>query len=260
VTRSLGSEDYSGLPSAGAPGCAPHATVVIVEDEPITRRSLVGQFEAAGYRTRTLDDGAELIGQVDAESASLVLLDIGLPGDDGLTLTRRLRAASEVGIILVTGRSERGDLLAGLEAGADDYVTKPVDGDELLGRARNLVRRVNAQREDRPGPDVLRFEGFNFDRTQRTLTRDGEAPQLLTAGEFQLLDALVSDAGVALSRDRIMTRMRNRRWHPDDRYIDVMVGQLRRKLGERGSRARIIRTVHGVGYLFAATVSQGPAP
>lgn len=230
--------------------------MLIVEDEPITRRSLAGQFEAAGFRTRTMNDGRRLLDHVDEDDASLVLLDIGLPGDDGLTLARRLRAVSEVGIILVTGRSERSEVLAGFDAGADDYVTKPVDGEELLGRARNLVRRVEAQREERGEPHTLRFDAFRFDRRRRLLTRDGEAPQALTAGEFQLLEVFVDAPGEALSRDTIMHRIRNRRWHPDDRYIDVMVGQLRRKLGESGSRARLVRTVHGVGYLFTGDVRE----
>lgn len=229
--------------------------VVVVEDEPITRAQLEAHLQDAGFATEMREDGSDLQAVVERTHADLVLLDIKLPGTDGLTLTRELRAVSDVGIILVTSRQDQVDRIVGLESGADDYVTKPFDPRELLSRARNLLRRVQAQRRQLHQGHLRHFDRFSLDLNRRELVDDEGAHTTLTAGEFQLLLTFVEHAGEVMSRDRIMNRIRNREWYPDDRYIDVLVGQLRRKLGESASTARLITTIHGAGYLFTPDVT-----
>ncbi len=229
--------------------------ILIVEDEPITREQLVSYFEEEGFRVSSTGSGNEVQKIIDNTDVILVLLDIKLPGKDGLTLTREIRINSDVGIILVTSKQEQIDRLLGLESGADDYVTKPFDPRELLSRSRNLIRRVQLQQSQRKRNHIRNFGEWVLDLNKRELTSpDGESIQL-SAGEYQLLLAFMEKAGEVMNRDELMNRIRNREWFPDDRYIDVLVGQLRKKLGERASTARIIATIHGTGYLFTPEVA-----
>jgi DNA-binding response OmpR family regulator len=228
--------------------------ILVVEDEPITREQLVAYFQEEGFKVSSTDSGDRVLGMVNDGNIVLVLLDIKLPGKDGLTLTREIRAHSDMGIILVTSKQEQIDRILGLESGADDYVTKPFDPRELLSRARNLIRRVHIQQSQRRKNHIRRFEGWTLDLNKRELTApEGEAKQL-SAGEYQLLLAFMEKAGEVMNRDQLMNRIRNREWYPDDRYIDVLVGQLRKKLGERAGNAKIITTIHGTGYLFTPEV------
>jgi two-component system torCAD operon response regulator TorR len=229
--------------------------ILIVEDEPITREQLVSYFEDEGFRVTSTGSGDEVLPLVNDTDVILVLLDIKLPGKDGLTLTREIRAQSDMGIILVTSKLEQIDRILGLESGADDYVTKPFDPRELLSRARNLIRRVHIQQQQRCKNHIRFFEGWQLDLNKRELTSpEGEAATL-SAGEYQLLLAFMEKAGEVMNRDQLMNRIRNREWFPDDRYIDVLVGQLRKKLGERAANAKIIATIHGTGYLFTPEVA-----
>jgi len=229
--------------------------ILVVEDEPITREQLVSYFEEEGFRVSSTGSGDEVQQIVDDTDVVLVLLDIKLPGKDGLTLTREIRANSDIGIILVTSKQEQIDRILGLESGADDYVTKPFDPRELLSRARNLIRRVQIQQTQRRRNHIRTFDGWSLDLNKRELTSpDGSAVQL-SAGEYQLLLAFMEQAGEVMNRDQLMNRIRNREWFPDDRYIDVLVGQLRKKLGERAANAKIIATIHGTGYLFTPEVA-----
>lgn len=229
--------------------------ILIVEDEPITREQLVSYFEEEGFRVSHTGQGDEVQKLLDDNEITLVLLDIKLPGKDGLTLTREIRTQSDVGVILVTSKQEQIDRILGLESGADDYVTKPFDPRELLSRARNLLRRVHIQQSQRRKNHIRRFDGWTLDLNKRELqSPDGEMKQL-SAGEYQLLLAFMEKAGEVMNRDQLMNRIRNREWFPDDRYIDVLVGQLRKKLGERAANAKIIATIHGTGYLFTPEVA-----
>ena len=229
--------------------------ILVVEDEPVARAQLVCHFEDAGFHVTALHSGESLVDQVVGSDVTLVLLDIKMPGDDGLTLTRELRSRSDVGIILVTGQQERVDRIVGLESGADDYVTKPFDARELISRAKNLIRRVGAHPVRRRDRTVRKFDGYVLDVSRRELACPEGERRALSAGEYQLLSAFLDHAGQVLNRDQLMNRIRNREWMPDDRYIDVLVGQLRKKLGERAGNARLITTVHGAGYLFTPEVS-----
>ena len=229
--------------------------ILVVEDEPITREQLVSYFEDEGFRVTSTGSGDEVHKMVADTDVILVLLDIKLPGKDGLTLTREIRAHSDIGIILVTSKLEQIDRILGLESGADDYVTKPFDPRELLSRSRNLIRRVHIQQSQRRKNHVRSFEGWQLDLNKRELTSPAEEKATLSAGEYQLLLAFMEQAGEVMNRDQLMNRIRNREWFPDDRYIDVLVGQLRKKLGERAANAKIIATIHGTGYLFTPEVA-----
>ncbi|MFU8815335.1 MAG: response regulator [Pseudomonadales bacterium] len=229
--------------------------ILVVEDEPITREQLVCYFEEEGYKVSSTGSGEEVVPMVLDRDVILVLLDIKLPGKDGLTLTREIRTHSDLGIILVTSKQEQIDKILGLESGADDYVTKPFDPRELLSRARNLIRRVHIQQLQRRKHHTRHFEGWQLDLNKRELTAPDGEKATLSAGEYQLLLAFMERAGEVMNRDQLMNRIRNREWFPDDRYIDVLVGQLRKKLRERASTAKIIATIHGTGYLFTPEVT-----
>ncbi|MEM7217259.1 MAG: response regulator [Pseudomonadota bacterium] len=229
--------------------------ILVVEDEPITREQLVSYFEEEGFRVTSAATGDEVLPALENSDVTLVLLDIKLPGKDGLTLTREIRVQSDVGIILVTSKQEQIDRILGLESGADDYVTKPFDPRELLSRARNLIRRVQMQQKQRRKNHLRKFDGWTLDLNKRELTSPDGSQQSLSAGEYQLLLAFMEQAGEVMNRDQLMNRIRNREWFPDDRYIDVLVGQLRKKLGEKAANAKIISTIHGTGYLFTPEVA-----
>ncbi len=229
--------------------------ILVVEDEPITRDQLVSYFEDEGFKVTSTGSGDEVLPIVMDSDVILVLLDIKLPGKDGLTLTREIRTQSDIGIILVTSKQEQIDRILGLESGADDYVTKPFDPRELLSRARNLIRRVHIQQKQRRKNHIRSFEGWQLDLNKRELTSPEGSQTTLSAGEYQLLLAFMEQAGEVMNRDQLMNRIRNREWFPDDRYIDVLVGQLRKKLGERAANAKIIATIHGTGYLFTPEVA-----
>jgi len=228
--------------------------ILVVEDEPITREQLVSYFEEEGFRVTSTGSGDEVLPLVTDSDVILVLLDIKLPGKDGLTLTREIRQESDIGVILVTSKQEQIDRILGLESGADDYVTKPFDPRELLSRARNLIRRVHIQQKQRKKNHIRTFDGWHLDLNKRELTAPDGEQATLSAGEYQLLLAFMERAGEVMNRDQLMNRIRNREWFPDDRYIDVLVGQLRKKLGERAANAKIIATIHGTGYLFTPEV------
>lgn len=236
--------------------------VLIVDDDPLIRELLQAYLGEEGYDVLcagTAEQAEACLAEAEhgEQPIDLVMLDIRLPGKDGLTLTRELRVRSEVGIILITGRNDDVDRIVGLECGADDYVIKPLNPRELVSRAKNLIRRV---RHARQGPAAQparqnhkRFAHWTLDPDRRRLIdRDGsETP--LTHGEFQLLCVFLRNTGHTLSRDQLMDQIRNREWLPNDRSIDVLVGRLRRKLRDDPAEPELIITIHGAGYLFTAT-------
>ncbi len=230
----------------------PH--IMIVEDEPASRSLLVSYFEREGYRVSESEQADGLLERIEHEDIELILLDINLPGKDGLTLTRELRAASKVGIILVTAKGDEIDRIVGLELGADDYVTKPFNPRELLVRAKNLLWRVaDSRRAELHASEnaCWRFEGWTLDTHKRQLTAPDGRFERLPQGEFKLLQALVSHAGQVLSRDQLMDAIHDREWTPNDRSVDVLIGRLRRKLNDNPANPRFILTAHGAGYFFA---------
>ena len=229
--------------------------LLIVEDEPITRSKMMAHFEKEGYEVICCEDAKDVPRLVSDQNIELCLIDINLPGKDGLTLTRELRATSDVGIILVTGKDGQIDRIVGLESGADDYVTKPFDPRELLSRVKNLHWRVQAQEKQKEKGFKRTFEGWSLDLNTRQLVTPDDQAQSLSAGEFHLLLALIENSGEVMTRDQLMNKIRNREWYPDDRYIDVLVGQVRRKFRQHAPGATFISTIHGTGYLFAPVVA-----
>jgi len=233
--------------------------VLIVDDDPLIRDLLHAYLSQEGYDVHCADtaEGAEAF--LARQAVDLVLLDIRLPGKDGLTLTRELRVRSEVGIILITGRNDDIDRIVGLECGADDYVIKPLNPRELVSRAKNLVRRVRCAQAVQPAATsqhtLKQFADWALDSDRRRLIDPQGGETLLTHGEFQLLSVFLRNSGHTLTRDQLMDQIRNREWLPNDRSIDVLVGRLRRKLHDDPAEPQLIITIHGTGYLFTASVA-----
>lgn len=227
--------------------------ILIVEDEELTRECLVNYFTAENYQVFAAGS-AELAEKILAENnIELILLDIRLPGKDGLTLTREIRVKSEIGIILVTSKQDEIERIIGLECGADDFITKPFNPREILARAKNLVRRVRsiaANPQAVSAPNIKKFDTWSLDLDRRILLDVIGTAFSLTDGEFQLLCAFINNSGRTLTRDQLLDQIKNREWVPSDRTVDVLVGRLRKKLQDNPADPKIILTVHGVGYIF----------
>ncbi|WP_337075379.1 two-component system response regulator TorR [Aeromonas veronii] len=232
--------------------------ILVVEDDAVTREKLTGYFEREGYRVTAVENGQEMRAVLAEQTVDLVMLDINLPGEDGLLLTRELRARSTVGIILVTGRSDAVDRIVGLEMGADDYVTKPFELRELLVRVKNLLWRISlaaaAPSEPAVADDAVRFGPWRFDIPRRQLSKDG-VPVRLTKAEYEVLVAFVAYAGRVLSRERILTLISHRGDGPSDRTVDVLIRRLRGKMEADPRDPQLFVTVHGEGYLFAGEIA-----
>jgi DNA-binding response OmpR family regulator len=229
--------------------------ILIVDDHPDVREMVRTYLEEEGFKVSAASDG-EAMRRVMAQSAiDLVLLDLILPGEDGLTLARKLRLDSNVGIIILTGRGETVDRIIGLEMGADDYLPKPFHLRELLARVKSVLRRASAREQSsQERPSSARFNGWQLDLTARELTSPSGEIVRLTTGEFDLLAAFVSNPNQVLSRDRLLDLARNREPGPFDRTIDVQVGRLRRKLDDDPQQPSLIKTVRGTGYIFTAQI------
>ncbi|BEJ48302.1 two-component system response regulator TorR [Aeromonas dhakensis] len=232
--------------------------ILVVEDDVVTREKLTGYFEREGYRVTAVENGQEMRAVLAEQEVALVMLDINLPGEDGLLLTRELRARSTVGIILVTGRSDAVDRIVGLEMGADDYVTKPFELRELLVRVKNLLWRISLAAAQPSEPavadDAVRFGPWRFDIPRRQLSRDG-VPVRLTKAEYEVLVAFIANAGRVLSRERILALTSHRGDGPSDRTIDVLIRRLRGKMEQDPRDPQLFVTVHGEGYLFAGELA-----
>src|SRR5580658_179591 len=229
--------------------------ILIVEDHPEIRELVQRYLEEEGFKVSAADNGEAMRRIMAQDPVDLVLLDLVLPGEDGLTLARDLRLDSDVGIIILTGRGEIVDRIIGLEMGADDYLPKPFHLRELLARVKSVLRRASARRESgHDRPSSARFNGWLLDLTARELTSPRGENVRLTTGEFDLLAAFVVRANQVLSRDRLLDLARNREAGPFDRTIDVQVGRLRRKLEPDPQKPTIIKTVRGTGYIFTPAI------
>lgn len=233
--------------------------LLVVDDDAEILELLRRYFVAQDFEVCTAVDGSEMRGVLARTSIDLVLLDLGLPGEDGFALTRQLHEQWAGPVIIITGRGESVDRVIGLELGADDYVTKPFDLRELLARVRSVLRRSNRARQSSAGDEhaALHFSGFRLDPLARELfTADGERVAL-TTGEYELLRLFVDNPNRVLSRDDLMERIHGREAGPFDRAIDVRIGRLRRKIESDPSEPEIIKSVRGAGYVFATRVSRG---
>ncbi|MEM8496610.1 MAG: response regulator [Pseudomonadota bacterium] len=235
-----------------------NANILIVEDELASLNLLASYFEKEAYTVFKASSGEQALAILGKKTVDVILMDINLPGKDGLSLTRELRAHSRVGIILVTSKKDDIDRIVGLELGADDYVTKPYNPRELIVRVRNLLQRLgevapNESSVTSAHKDIS-FDGWTLNPGRRLLRADSGDSVQLTEGEFKLLAALIDDAGKVLSRDTLMNRMERRDWLPSDRTIDVLIARIRKKLGDDKDMPRYINTAHGTGYIFVADV------
>ncbi len=245
----------------GAMDRTPHLLVV---DDDREIRSLVAQFLTKhGFRVTGVRDGAEMMRTLDGARVDLIVLDLMLPGEDGLSLCRRLRATPQTAqtpVIMLTAKGEETDRIVGLEMGADDYLAKPFNPRELLARIKAVLRRVSAPPvagAPAAAGAVLRFEGWSLDLTKRELrSPDGVLVQL-SAGEYDLLVAFVEHPQRVLTRDQLLDLARGRSAVPFDRSVDVQVSRLRRKIEPDPAEPTLIKTVRGGGYLFTPSVTSG---
>src|SRR6516162_664412 len=230
--------------------------ILIVDDQREICDLVQEYLSGEGYRTSTAQSGAEMRRVMAQSPVDLVILDLMLPGEDGLTLARSLRQdLPNVGIIILTGRGEIVDRIIGLEMGADDYLPKPFHLRELLARVKSVLRRASSRAQREPaGSARARFAGWHLDLATRELVSPTGGEVRLTTGEFDLLAAFVNNANQVLSRDRLLDLARNREAGPFDRTIDVQVGRLRRKLEDDPQNPTLIKTVRGSGYIFTPVV------
>ena len=233
------------------------AHVLAVDDDPSVRQMIADYLGDNEVRVTAVASGQEIAEVMARETIDLVVLDLRLPGEDGMQIARRLREESDVPIIMLTGRKDEADRVMGLELGADDYLTKPFSPRELLARIRALLRRARAQQTVSDGLQKIRacrFAGFELNVRLRRLTAPGGENVPLTNSEFNLLAAFLSAPQRVLSRDQLLGLSRLHNDEVYDRSIDVQIGRLRRKIQPGKDSAELIRTERGAGYVFTAPV------
>lgn len=227
--------------------------IYLVEDDPEIRTLVAALLTREGMACEPASDAAIFWSLFERRPPDLVILDIMMPGEDGLSICRRLQAISTVPVLIASARGEPMDRVVGLEVGADDYLAKPFEPRELVARVRALLRR--RERNDRPASArLVVFAGWRLDLGSRSLSSPAGEPVELTAGEFDLLCTLVQRPRQVLSRDDIMDALKGRQADAFDRSIDIQVSRLRRKLGDDPQAPTLIRTVRNAGYLFTADV------
>jgi DNA-binding response OmpR family regulator len=232
--------------------------LLIVDDDTGVQEVLRRYFTDQGFKVSVAGNGAEMRNVLAHESIALVLLDLGLPGEDGLELTRLLRTDWKGAVIIITGRGESVDRVVGLELGADDYVTKPFELRELLARVRSVLRRSTpaAATAAPAGEPAFHFADYCLDPLGRTLRNARGEVIALTTGEYELLRVLVEHPNRVLSRDHLMERLHGRDAGPFDRAIDVQIARLRRKIEPDAANPALIKSVRGAGYLLATSVQR----
>jgi DNA-binding response OmpR family regulator len=224
------------------------ARVLIVEDDRQVRETVAEYLGSHGYEVSQAADGAAMREALKRVTPQLVLLDVRLPGEDGLSLARWLRERHEVAIIMVTAAGEVIDRVVGLEVGADDYIGKPFDLRELLARVKSVLRRSTPAKN--AASRRIPFGSCMLDLDRHQLIGAAGEDIALTAMEFDLLRAFAEHPNRVLSRDQLLTLTRNREWEPFDRSIDIRIARLRRKIEEDPDNPRTIKTIRGSGYIF----------
>ena len=225
----------------------PDLSVLLIEDDVELCQLMREFFAVRGIQVEAIHDGRRGLAEAFARSYDVILLDVMLPGLDGFELLRQVRRRSAVPIIMLTARTEKADRIAGLDAGADDYLPKPFDPEELTARIRAVLRR-SGRIAARSGPETLEVNGVKLSPGTREVWSEGKSLDLTTI-EFDILDLIVRSAGRVVSRHELTAAIHQRPASPLDRSLDVHVSHIRKKLGRQGT---LIRTVRGVGYLFRA--------
>jgi two-component system OmpR family response regulator len=240
----------------------PASHIAVLDDEVDITLLLANYLQGHGFRVTQVHNGRSLMTLMDTDPADLVLLDLGLPGEDGFSIARRVRESWRCGLVIVTGRGDAVDKVVGLEVGADDYVTKPFDLRELVARVKAVLRRLTPETPApaapiAASPDKLRFAGWQLDTAARSLWNPQGEQVPLTGGEFDLLQAFARHPGRVLSRDFLLEQTRGREAAPFDRTIDVQVGRLRKKIEADADDPQLIKSVRGAGYILVPPVSHG---
>ena len=236
------------------------AHILVVDDDQRIRQMLTRYFEQEGYRISAAAGGAAMRAQLN-DSVDVILLDVVMPGEDGLTLAREIRAMSNVGIIMLTGRDDVLDRVVGLEVGADDYIAKPFHLREVLARIKSVLRRRGPPRVHlAAGPsaaeEIIRFEGWRLEIGRRQLVSPGGEDVALTTGEFDLLAALAKHPGRVFGREALMDLTRGRSLEAFDRTIDAQVARLRKKIESDPKSPTLVKSIRGVGYVFTGKIDR----
>lgn len=230
---------------------------ILIVDDDAEIRSLLGTYlEKNGYRTTVAADGPAMWRALERTGVDLIVLDLMLPGEDGLTLCRKLRSQSDTPVIMLTARGEETDRIVGLEMGADDYVAKPFSPRELLARIKSVLRRYRSLPRNLRTDEAkeIAFAGWSLDTVARHLISAEGVVTSLSGGEYQLLRVFLNHANRVLTRDQLMMLAKGHEADPLDRTIDIQVSRLRHRLGDDPGDPRIIKTVRGEGYVLAVPV------
>jgi two-component system phosphate regulon response regulator OmpR len=236
---------------------ADQVRVLVVDDDPSVREMLADYLNEQGFEAVMADSATAARDYLDGSRPDVVLLDVGLPGEDGLSLARFIRERYDLGIIMVSGAGDTVDRIIGLEVGADDYIAKPFDLRELKARLKSVLRRYQLATADEPPPaDARRVRlGANtlcLDSRQLLDAQGAEIP--LTRMEFDLLEVLVARPNRPMSRDQLLQLTQNRDWDPTDRSLDIRIARLRAKIEADPDNPRLIRTVRGIGYRYVPEI------
>ncbi|MGE4267251.1 MAG: response regulator [Deferribacterales bacterium] len=236
---------------------------ILIVDDDYSIRSILAEFlQSRGLTTSQAANGTEMFTALKKESIDLILLDLMMPGDDGLTLCRRLQNGYNIPVIILTAVDSETDRIIGLELGADDYVTKPFSSRELLARIRNILRRFGEDPRKRmeKKPSAYRFAGWTIDSKRRTLFSPDRTLIVLTSTEFDLLMVFVESAQRVINRDQLLDALHGRSSHQFDRSIDVQISRLRRKIETDPQNPEFIKTIRNEGYFFTPDIEQADIP
>jgi two-component system OmpR family response regulator len=255
VTDGYNSADGRAVSSRYSGGMVRAPNILIVDDDREIRRLVHRFLSENGLRATAVGDAQEATQALAQEEFDLIVLDLMLPGEDGLSFARRLRQSNPVPILMLTARGEDTDRIVGLEIGADDYLAKPFNPRELLARIRAVLRRSGETPLRAVRPRLLRFAGWGLDTVRRELRRDDGTLVPMTDTEFDLLAVFAENAHRTLSRDQLLERLRGRTAQAFDRSIDVAVMRLRRKIEADPAHPELIRTIRNGGYMFIADVT-----
>jgi two-component system aerobic respiration control protein ArcA len=227
--------------------------ILVVEDEDVTRFNLRNLFEAEGYVVFEAVDGNSMAEQLRLQTINLVIMDINLPGKNGLLLARELTANKEMGLIFLTGRDSDIDKILGLEIGADDYLTKPFNPRELTIRARNILSRIG-QTSTEPEQSIVCFNQWTLDGNSRQMTSPEGEVIAIPRGEYRALSLLIKNSGKIISRQQLIKEMTGRDLRSNDRTVDVTIRRLRKHFELNQNTPELINTIHGEGYRFVGTI------
>ncbi|WP_199724861.1 response regulator [Noviherbaspirillum saxi] len=234
------------------------AHILIVDDDHEISTLLAEYLEKNGYKASTAGEGKAMSKALETQRIDLIVLDLNLPGEDGLTLCRNLRSHSSIPVIMLTARGEPVDRILGLEMGADDYLAKPFEPRELFARIRSVLRRTQALPPNlqADAPQQMRFAGWTMDFTARHLINPEGVVVALSGAEYRLLKIFLDHANRVLSRDQLLNLTQGRDADPFDRSIDLQISRLRQKLGDDARSPQIIKTVRNEGYVLATLVAK----